>query len=238
MHPPRQKMIYALMSMLALAFTATAFATRSSAEIPAEYSKVVPNDAVVTGFIPDTEAFWASFAKTLKITKAQFEKDPPPNLFFMKLGDLAQTKQKLPAKTSVMFWATKLPLPDGPGAPAPDDPVWGMAFQLPGATAGNTTAKSSSGMSLHFANGLVVATSKGSNYKTTDTGGGRLAAAVPASPFGCAISGSVFKQLATTAKPMMGMGPMMMQGGLSDMTKSLAKKDQQDAQRIICLFCI
>ena len=233
MYRPRQKMVYAVMSMLAFAFTTAAFANRSAAEIPAEYAKAVPNDAVVTGFIPDTQAFWTSFARTLEVTKAEFEKDPPPNLFFMQLGDLAKTKQKLSTKTPVMFWVNKLPLPDGPGAPAPGDPVWGMAFELAGATAANTTAKASSGMDLHFANGLVIATSKGSSYKTANTGANKLTASIPGSPFGCAIAGSVFKQIATTAKPMMGMGPMMMQGSLADMTKSLAKKDQQDAQRIM-----
>ena len=233
MYRLREKMVYTAMSMLAFAFTTAAFATRSAAEIPAQYAKAVPNDAVVTGFIPDTQAFWGSFAKTLKVTMAEFESDPPPNLFFMQLGELANTKQKLSARTPVMFWVNKLPLPDGPGAPPPGDPVWGMAFKLAGATAANTTAKTSSGMDLHFANGLVIATSKGSGYKTADVGTNKLTASIPASPFGCAIAGSVFKQIAATAKPMMGMGPMMMQGSLSDMTESLAKKDREAAQRVM-----
>ena len=230
MHQPPRRWLHTVLSVLAFAITttATASATRTTASVPPEYIRVVPNDTVVTGFIPDTQAFWISFAKSLEVSMADFDNDPPPNLFFMNLGELAETKQKLSANVPVVFWVSKLPLSDGPG-----DPLWGMAFELPGATAANTTAKSSSGMDLHFVDDLVIATSKGSSYTTADTGANELTASVPDAPFACAIAGSMFKQLATTAKPMMGMGPMMMQGSLMDMTKSLSPGDRQDAQRVM-----
>ena len=134
----------------------------------------------------------------------------------------------------MIFWVDKLPLPDGPDASAPGNLEWGMAFKLPGATATNTTAKTSSGMELHFVDEVVVATSKGSTYDASKIGADGVATKiVPNSPFSVAAEGSMFKKLASTAKPMLGMGPMLLQSSLGDMTKSLAKADQKEAQRII-----
>ncbi|MCP4835127.1 MAG: hypothetical protein GY895_10230 [Phycisphaera sp.] len=226
--------IRTLVSAIALALGVNTFAGTAGTTVPPELVKVVPSDALLAAQVQDVQAGFKAFGDSLGVTDEEYKSDPPPNLFFMNLDELAKTDLKLPNRTPVIFWVDKLPLPDGPGASAPGNLEWGMAFKLPGATATNTTARESSGMELHFVDEVVVATSKGSTYDASKTGAGGVATRiVQNSPFSGAVRGSMFKKLASTAKPMLGMGPMLLQSGLGDMTKSLAKADRKDAQQII-----
>ena len=160
MNTRRNLVIRTLVSVVTMALGTAASADTASTAISPELVKVVPSDALLAGQVRDVQACFKAFGDSLGITDEEYKSDPPPNLFFMNLDELARTDLKLPKRTPVIFWVDKLPLPDGPDASAPGNLEWGMAFKLPGATATNTTAKTSSGMELHFVDEVVVATPK------------------------------------------------------------------------------
>lgn len=187
-----------------------------SADIPANYAAVVPQEAVAVAWVPNPQKV------TQDLLSMGVPREGAPKTLNEMFDDTFKTSINLPLNTPLLFWADQLPKPDGKN----EDFAPSFTFKAAGANAKNTTA--TGGNQVFFSGDMVIVRGSGSgSWKKPASTKTQLLSALPKTEVALAFDGKKMNtELEMAMRQLGSFGMLMVQARMKQRENEASPADK------------